>query len=99
MKGYIGIQAKIRQPVLVVGEDGVAQERFDYDSLYVEDPNKEQQIMLTHESISIEIEKNKKNQFYLGDSQDQSMLKKDAKLSKIEISRAIDDPNYIEDFG
>lgn len=41
LKGYIGVQAKIRQPVLVIGEDGVAQERFDYDSLFVDDPNKE----------------------------------------------------------
>jgi Tat protein secretion system quality control protein TatD with DNase activity len=40
MKGYIGIQVKIRYPVVVIGEDGVAQKRFDYDSLYVEDPNK-----------------------------------------------------------
>lgn len=38
-RGYIGIQAKIRYPVVIIGDDGVAQERFDYDSLYVEDPN------------------------------------------------------------
>lgn len=37
MKGYIGVSAKIRYPVVVIGDDGVVQQQYDYDSLYVED--------------------------------------------------------------
>lgn len=55
--------------------------------------------MDTHASISVEIEKNKKNVFYLGDSQDQSMLKNNGLFSKIEISRAPGDPNFDAEYN
>jgi hypothetical protein len=99
VKGYFSIQAKIRHPVIIIGEDGVVQERFDYDSLYVEDPNKQKLILDTQSSISQEIAHQKKDQFYLGDSQQSSILKKDEVLSKLEISRGQGDPNYEKEYA
>ena len=87
MNGHIGIQAKIRYPVIVIGDDGVEIQKYDVDSLYVEDPNKQPPILDTQVSISIEIGEKKKDQFYLGDSQQSSIMKKEDVLSKVEISR------------
>lgn len=61
MNGHIGIQAKIRYPVIVIGDDGVEIQKYDVDSLYVDDPNKQQQILNTQVSISIEIADKKKD--------------------------------------
>jgi hypothetical protein len=99
MKGYFSIQAKIRVPVIVIGDDGVVQERFDYDSLYIDDPNKQKEILDTQVSISHEIADKKKDQFYLGDSQQSSIMKKDDVISKVEISRQPGDPNYMQEFA
>lgn len=55
-------------------------------------------ILDTQVSISQEIEK-KKKEFYIGDSQSKSMLKKEEILSKIEISHGPGDPFYSKEFA